>query len=285
MEIRKSKKKIRKGGIARNRTGTWNVEARIRTPAAWLMRLASSPFRYQESRLEPVRGEESSHLEDAAVIVALGELRCRGLVENERHIRMELQGRRGDGAGDGAFDGLGDGGGLGRAGGQQKDFAGFEDRADAHSDGAARTFFVGTEKLGVVVERLAAQDFEACTRGETGCRLVEADVSVAANAEQLEVDAACGANRLLVGRAIDTVIAADAAVRDVDVAREYVDVAKEMLVHEMVITLGMGSTQAEVFVEVESDDAGEIERTGLMEAHEMPVKAQHGISRGEAESE
>src|SRR5437773_794387 len=157
----------------------------------------------QESWLEPVRGEESSHLEDAVVIVALGELRCRGLVENERHIRMELQGRRGDGAGDGAFDGFGDGGGLGRAGGQQKDFARFEDRA----------------------------------------------------------------------------------VRDVDVALEYVDVAKEVLVHEMVIALGMGSRQAEVFVEVESDDAGEIERTGLMEAHEMPVKAEHGISRGEAESE
>ena len=110
-------------------------------------------------------------------------------------------------------------------------------------------------------------------------------MSVAANAEKLEVDAARGANRLLVGRTISIVIAADAAVRDVDVALEYVDVAKEVLVHEMVIALGMGSRQAEVFVEVESDDAGEIERTGLMEAHEMPVKAEHGISRGEAESE
>ena len=168
------------------------------TPAAWLIRLASSHFDMQESRLEPVRGEESSHLEDAVVIVALGELRCRGLVENERHIRMELQGRRGDGAGDRAFDGFGDGGGLGRAGGQQKDFAGFEDRADAHGDGAARAFFAGTEKLGVVVERLAAQDFEAHARGQAGGRFVEADVSVAANAEKLEVDAARGANALVI---------------------------------------------------------------------------------------
>src|SRR6059058_2467191 len=107
---------------------------------------------------------------------------------------MRLQRRSGNGAGDGTFDGFGDGSGFGGAGGEQKNFARLENRADAHGDGAARALFAGGEEFGVVVERFATQDFEPRSRGEAGGRLVEADVAVTANAEKLQVDSAGGAN-------------------------------------------------------------------------------------------
>src|SRR5262245_19020601 len=96
---------------------------------------------------EAVRGEEGGHFEDAVVVVALSELGGGRFVEKKRHVGMELQGGGGDGAGDGAFDGFGDGRGFGGASGEQKNFACFENTADAHGDGAARAFFAGGEEF------------------------------------------------------------------------------------------------------------------------------------------
>jgi len=59
---------------------------------------------------EAVGGEEGGHLEDAEVVVALGELGGGGIVDDEGDFGMELEGGGGDGGGDGAFDGFGDGG-------------------------------------------------------------------------------------------------------------------------------------------------------------------------------
>ena len=108
---------------------------------------------------EAVGGEEGGHLEDAEVVVALGELGGGGIVDDEGDFGMELEGGSGDGGGYRAFDGFGDGGGLGGAGGEEEDFAGFEDGADAHGDGAAGAFFAGGEKFGVVVDGFLVEDF------------------------------------------------------------------------------------------------------------------------------
>jgi len=126
-----------------------------------------SNFAFRHSG-EAVGGEQSGHLQDALVIVALRELRGGGAIEEKRYVGMKLQRRSGNGAGDGTFDGFGDGSGFGGAGGEQKNFARLENRADAHGDGAARALFAGGEEFGVVVERFATQDFEPRSRLEVG---------------------------------------------------------------------------------------------------------------------
>src|SRR5690349_8431820 len=145
---------------------------------------------------------------------------------------MELQGGGGDGTSDRAFDGFGGGGGFGCTGGQQKNLAGLENRTDTHGDSTSRALFARAEEFGVVVERFAAQDFEACARSQAGSGLVEADMPIAPNAEKLEVDTACGADRVFVGGAVGIVVGADAAIGDMNVARWHIDVTKEMFMHK-----------------------------------------------------
>src|SRR6267143_5006267 len=72
---------------------------------------------------ETIRGQQSGHFEDALIVVALSELRGRGIVDDESHVGMELQCGGGDRGGDRPFDGLRDGSGLGSASGEQEDLA------------------------------------------------------------------------------------------------------------------------------------------------------------------
>src|SRR5215472_4040838 len=219
------------------------------------------------------------------VIVALGELRSSWFVQKKRHVGMKLQGRSGDGARDGAFDRFRDGGGFGVAGGEQENFARFENCADSHGDGAARAFLPGAEELRIVVKRFAAQGFETRARRQARGRLVEADMPVTADAENLEVNPTGGPDRLLVGSAVSIVVSADATVGNVHIARRHVYVAKEILLHEVLETLRMRAGQALVFVKIERADLREIERACLVQANELLVEADHGAAGGKAERE
>jgi hypothetical protein len=234
---------------------------------------------------EAVGSEEGGHLEDAEVVVALGELGGGGIVDDEGDFGMELEGGGRDGGSDGAFDGFGDGGGFGIAGGEEQDLAGFEDGADAHGDGAAGAFFARSKKLGVVVYSFLVEDFQAGARAKAGRGFVEADVAIAADAKKLQVDAAGLADGVLIGFAVVVVVAADGAIGDVDVVGIDVDVCKEIFLHEVMEALRMRGGEAEVFIEIESDDAGEIERAGFVEADEFQVDGDHGAAGGQAESE
>src|SRR6266571_3918333 len=108
---------------------------------------------------------------------------------------------------------------------------------------------------------------------------------VAADAQNLQVDAARRANGLLVRRAIGIVIASDAAIRDMNVACGHVDVAEEIFAHEIVIALGMRSGKAEILVQIESYNLREIKRACLVQAREMLVQADHRVTGSEAKSE
>ena len=117
------------------------------------------------------------------IVIALRELRSGGIVNNKRHVGMKLQGGGGNCRSDRTFNGLCDGGGFGLAGGEQENFPGLEDGADSHGDGAARALLALGEELGVVVYRLLAQDLQARARADTGSRLVETDMAVAADTQ------------------------------------------------------------------------------------------------------
>src|SRR5260370_36025011 len=67
-----------------------------------------------------IGSKESGHFKDAVIVIALAELRGRGIVDDESHVGMELKGGSGNRGGDGAFDGLRNGGRLRLARGEQK---------------------------------------------------------------------------------------------------------------------------------------------------------------------
>src|SRR5712691_5123700 len=96
---------------------------------------------------ETIGSQQSGHFEDAMIVVTLGELRGGVVVDDEGHVGVELKSGSGDSGGDWSFDGLGDGCGLGRAGGEQENLPRFQDRADAHSDGATRALLARREEF------------------------------------------------------------------------------------------------------------------------------------------
>jgi hypothetical protein len=104
-------------------------------------------------------------------------------------------------------------------------------------------------------------------------RVRETDVAVGADAQDLEVDAAAFLDAMLVPFTEGAIVGGRAG-RDVDVLGRDVDVAEKMFVHEMVIRLGMGDGQADVFVEVEGGDVGEIQLAFFVEADQFLIEPQ-----------
>src|SRR5207248_2778347 len=171
---------------------------------------------------------------------------------------MELQGGGGYGRRQRPLDGSGDGGGFGRAGGQEENSFGLENCADAHGDGALRNLFARRKKFAIVFRGVFAENLQASARADAGSRLIETDVSIAADAEDLQVDAAGAANILLVRSAVLLVIAFDRAVRNMDVARRNIDLGEEVLLHEMPEAPGVIRGEAQILVEFEGTHAGKI---------------------------
>jgi hypothetical protein len=74
-------------------------------------------------------------------------------------------------------------------------------------------------------------------------RLVEADVTIGANAEQLQIDAAAAVNLPVVARTFRVQVVGG-TVQEMDIRRLQVDVLEQMLVHEPPEAAGMGRIDA-----------------------------------------
>ena len=133
-------------------------------------------------------------VEDPAVVVGAGEFGCRFFVEAEDGGRVELERGGRIHRGDRTFYCFSHGSGLVLARGEEDGFAGVEDGSDTHGDDMERHSVLAAEKAGVVLAGAGGEGFDAGAGGEGGCWFVEADVAVGADAEQLEVDAACCAD-------------------------------------------------------------------------------------------
>ncbi len=171
--------------------------------------------------------------------------------------------------------------------GDQHDLAGFEDRAQAHRDGLHGHVLLAEEIAGRVAprERIERGQPRAAVGGAE--RLVETDVPVAADAQQLHVDAAGpGDGGLVLAAMLVEPIGRDQTVGDEDVLGADVDVVEKVLVHPAVIALQPLGPQAQVFVEVERDDVDQVEPLVLVQSHQLAIDAhrraagrqpQHGL--------
>jgi hypothetical protein len=96
----------------------------------------------------------------------------------------------------------------------------------------------------------------------------------AADAQDLQVDAAGGANRFFVAPAmVHHALDREAAVRDVNVFGTDVDVVKKLPAHEMDIGMDRIGRHREILVEVEADDIGETQPFLPVQAHQLAVNA------------
>src|ERR1700686_1590078 len=245
-----------------------SIEAILAQPACEVTETASS------GGLQALGSENRGHLENAAVILLLLELRAGFLIDQESNLRVQLQRRSGHRSGYRTFDGLGNRRGFGRTAGQRQNSPRLQNGSDSHGDGALRNLFAGGKKLAVVLNCFFRQDFQARSGTETGSRLVETDVAVAADAQDLQVDASRIANALFVGGAVLAIVFFQRAVRNMNVGRRDVHVRKKVLAHEVGEALRMVGGKSQVFVQIEGDHARKIERLFPVQANQLLIHAE-----------
>jgi hypothetical protein len=148
----------------------------------------------------------------------------------------------------------------------------------------ARSRVVAAEIASGVAAREGIERDEAGEGMARAAGFVEADVTGAADAEKLKIDAAGGADGGFVGGAVGVDLGfGDGAGRQVRALRVDVDVVKEVAAHERAVALGMLGRERVVFVEVKRGDVGEAQAFLAVEADEFGVDAHGRGTGGEAE--
>ena len=213
-----------------------------------------------------------------------GEFGGGGLIEHHGRVRVLLEEAGGNPFGRGLLERLVDDGGLVLAEGHEESAAGVEDAGHAHRQRLVGNVLLAEETAGGVPARDTVERHHARARVAGAAGFVEADVARAADAEDLHVDAArCLDLALVLTAERVRFIGFQGSVGDVDVVPFDVDLAEERLVHPAEVRVGVLAGQGVVFVEVERDDAREVEILLLVEANQFAVKADGGAARGESQ--
>src|SRR5436190_1834620 len=167
---------------------------------------------------------------------------------------------------------------------QQRDFLGIENRRDAHGDRFARHVVDAKEIRRGVFARQRIERDDPRARRRVGPGLVESDVTRLADAEQLEVDPAGGAARLLVlGAGLHYALARRDSRRDVDVLLRDVHMREEVLPHVTVVAVRAVRRHRVVLVQIERDDARKIDVARLMAADQLFVDTERRAAGRETE--
>ena len=205
------------------------------------------------------------------------------LVDHHLDIGVCLQVRGGNLSRDLALDDLLHDLRLVLAPGHQDDAVGAHDRLDTHRDRHLGGVLQSEEGARLHLAGIVGELHETRARTRVGTRLVEADLTVLADADDHEVDPRGGA---LVGVAVlrDSLLG-DRAVGDVYVLGQDVDVVDELLVDAVVAALLLGRADRVEFVEAEYGHVAEADLALLVAFHQFAVKPQRRAARGQAEHE
>ncbi len=240
--------------------------------------------RAAHERRRPLHGADEPRMPRAR------QRRGRRAIDEETRPRMALQEARGQRFRRRALDRLRDHAGLRLAPREERDAARVEDRADAHRDRVPRHVGFAEKITRRVAPGQRVERDEPRARIPAGARLVEADVPRAADAENLQVEPARGADLLLEGLAPgENIGARHGTVGHVYVFRQYINMIEQLLVHEPPVTLGMRAREAVIFIEVERDDAAEAEPVLPVEPDQPAIEPhrrragrepEHGVAAG-----
>ena len=213
------------------------------------------------------------------------ERRRGGAVDVEGGVRMALEERGRDLVVHLALDRPTHDGGLVLAGREDEDLAGLEDRGDAHRERLARDVLLAEEIGRRVLPGHQVERDEAGAALGARAGLVEADVPRPPDAEELEVDAAGLADRLLV--AGDLVLhLRRGGCRRAEMwtcSAGNVELGEQVLPHEPMVGVEAPRVHRVVLVEIEGDDVPEAEPLVAVQADQLAVDADRRGAGGEPE--
>ena len=113
-------------------------------------------------------------------------------------------------------------------------------------------------------------------------RLIEADMTIGADAQQLQVDAAQLVDDTVVTGTLGGSVQIG-AVRQVGLGRVDIHLAEQVLVHEIPVALGVLLGQAAVLIQIDSSDLGEIQIAFVVPVHQLGISAHRGAAGGKTQ--
>ena len=181
-----------------------------------------------------------------------------------------------------ALYGRADGLGLIGAGGKQEHAAGVHDAANAQADRLTGHVVFTVEEAAVGLDgAMRKVDDVAAIHKRVG-RLVKADVAVAANAKNLDINAACLGNGFIIAGAFRLLVGG-VAVGDMGAGRVDVDMIEQLGLHKAVIALLVLNRQSAVLIQVKGLRLGEIQHAGLAQANQFLIGGNRGGAGGQAQ--
>ena len=156
---------------------------------------------------------------------------------------------------------------LGFARGDQDDSFRLHDAVDAHCQRIVRHIGIREEAL-VRFQRALCERYLVCSVREFIRWLVKANVAVIANAEQLQIDAACRLDARFVLCALRFFVRG-IAVEEVHTRRVDIRMAEQIRKHKGIVAVFVVSRQIAVFIEVEGRDIAK--NVMAIPAEEMPA--------------
>ena len=174
----------------------------------------------------------------------------------------------------GTFDGFCHDGGFVFAERENEDALRFENGSHTHGDRSTGDIFGAEKVTGGIGASDGVEGNHAGASCLVGTGFIEADVTGAADAEDLNVDAAGSSNAgFVVAAVVGNSFGRNGAVRDVCLPRRDVNVIEEVFPHESHVTLHIFWLHRMVFIQIECDDVSEREAFFAVEADQFGVDA------------
>ena len=192
------------------------------------------------------------------------------LAEHDGDVGVQLEDRCGNFGGDGTEERAMQDVLLQLTVGDQNDLLCLHDRDHPHRDCLSRHLIFVFEETGVCADGGLVQIDHVRALDEYAGGLVEADVTVNADAEQLQVDAAQALDACIILGTLCIHILGT-AVGDEGVFGTDVDVVEEVGLHEVTVALRIVFGQSRVLIKVDGGYLGEIEITLVVPIGELTV--------------
>ena len=166
------------------------------------------------------------------------------------------------------------------AGDDHKELFRAQDVAHAHGERVARHIVARGEEALVGVDGALVEHLLVRAVAERVARLVEAEMTVRADAEHLHVNVGAVEHGVELAQILLNIAG---ALCDIGVGFVDVDVVKKIAVHEITVALLMGGGETDILVEIHAVNAGEVQSFLAAAPRKLPVHADRARAGGEAE--
>ncbi len=170
-------------------------------------------------------------------------------------------------------------------GGEDEDLPCLQDGGHPHGDRLPGDVLLAEKVGGAILSSHQVESDQPGAALDARSRLVESDVPGSPDAQQLQIDAARSADRLLVSPALRLYrFAGNVAPGDVNVGRRDVQLRKQIFHHEPMVGMEAPRSHRVVLIEVEGHHLGKAESFFPVQPNQLPIHSDGRRAGGQAQN-